>query len=772
MGLYPSFPWRKFYSLSLKDLLEARDLYHHHLINKKNVVATAVGLYLFRANDPELVDDYAASRGNAAPDWPDEEKPLDKVRLRPYSWPCILVFVKEWIHYRDFYRDDSASPEDMVPSMLYMPDGRIVSVCVVKAPACETEKEPVNLENLIFPDEWVGGGFPVIKKIQGEERVASIGCLVTDGNLIYALTNRHVSGTAGEEVYTIRRGELIRIGKSSEKQLSRSEFSKVYHDWPGKNVFVNLDVGLIEIEDIDDWTAQIYGIGRINEMADLYCNTISLDLVGETVRAFGCASHQMAGEIKGLFYRYKSIGGFEYVTEFFIGPGQPKERTRKSLESPAEIRGEAETPFWTRHGDSGTVWLLDAYEKNQKPIPIAIQWGGQIFANSEGGAKTPYALASCLSTVCNLLEVDILCDLNTGLDEYWGGMGHYTIGTKACDMISNSKLKLLMENNRNRISFYEQDIISDINLDGLSKMPFVPLADVPDLVWKARKGKYFRPWERVCHYADMDKPDKDGRTLFELCKSNLEQNVDIDVWREFYKGIEETDGGILPFRVWQIYKCMVDYVKKGQVAEFVTASGILAHYVGDACNPLHLSFKHDGDPGVLVPPPKKKKNVKNAEAGMQPKGKGVHSMYENNMIKLHTIEIVDYINRKIGSGIEAPGQVKGGKEAAISVINLMCGAYEMISPDCLIDAYDEIQSKRSRRDAAHFLWNTLGKKTCELMYMGCRCLASLWENAWIEGNGDVTAGDLSAVGPDEIRSLYLNAGFLPSLKINEFETVL
>jgi hypothetical protein len=34
-----------FVSLSLKDLLEARDQFHYHLMNKKNVVATAVGLY-------------------------------------------------------------------------------------------------------------------------------------------------------------------------------------------------------------------------------------------------------------------------------------------------------------------------------------------------------------------------------------------------------------------------------------------------------------------------------------------------------------------------------------------------------------------------------------------------------------------------------------------------------------------------------------------------------------------------------------------------------
>ena len=40
-----------FRSLSLRDLLEARDLYHFHLMNKANVVGTAIGLYLIRDDD-------------------------------------------------------------------------------------------------------------------------------------------------------------------------------------------------------------------------------------------------------------------------------------------------------------------------------------------------------------------------------------------------------------------------------------------------------------------------------------------------------------------------------------------------------------------------------------------------------------------------------------------------------------------------------------------------------------------------------------------------
>jgi hypothetical protein len=43
---------QSFESLSLKDLLEARDIFHYQLINKENVSATAIGLYRIRKSDP------------------------------------------------------------------------------------------------------------------------------------------------------------------------------------------------------------------------------------------------------------------------------------------------------------------------------------------------------------------------------------------------------------------------------------------------------------------------------------------------------------------------------------------------------------------------------------------------------------------------------------------------------------------------------------------------------------------------------------------------
>src|SRR5215813_11315670 len=157
-----------FRSLSIKDLLQARDLYHWHLMNKENVVGTAIGLYLIRKNDP----------------WPDRQSPADgrannpatyartfeNSEVRPYSWPCILVLVKEWVD-ADAFRGQR-SPASMIPPTLYLPDGRAAPVCVVEVQPGEPKPSP-NLATR-WPDSYLGGGFPLLQEVQGEEHVASV----------------------------------------------------------------------------------------------------------------------------------------------------------------------------------------------------------------------------------------------------------------------------------------------------------------------------------------------------------------------------------------------------------------------------------------------------------------------------------------------------------------------------------------------------------------------------------------------------------------------
>jgi hypothetical protein len=82
-----------------------------------------------------------------------------------------------------------------------------------------------------LPKNVLGGGYPVLADVQGEEHLASVGCLVTDGHLVCALTNRHVAGRPGEPIRSLLRGTKVRVGGSSEKQLSRRRFADVHTDW-------------------------------------------------------------------------------------------------------------------------------------------------------------------------------------------------------------------------------------------------------------------------------------------------------------------------------------------------------------------------------------------------------------------------------------------------------------------------------------------------------------------------------------------------------------
>jgi hypothetical protein len=152
--------------LSLRDLLAAREHFHWHLMHKQNVVATAVGRYRIRKSDPRPGS--TKPNGNAARSA--ERRPvrtLTNSEVRSYSWPAILVFVERWVD-----PDDFAHPDDAVPSAVYMPNGQKVPLCVI-----QVEKDDVRREGdaqFNYPASVIGGGYPVICDVQGQEHIASI----------------------------------------------------------------------------------------------------------------------------------------------------------------------------------------------------------------------------------------------------------------------------------------------------------------------------------------------------------------------------------------------------------------------------------------------------------------------------------------------------------------------------------------------------------------------------------------------------------------------
>jgi hypothetical protein len=781
----PLNPLTDFHSLSLRDLLEARDLYHLHLTERKGVLATAVGRYLIRQTDS----------------WPNQRpvvkgtgpKTLANVHIRPYSWPCVLVFVEKWVSEHELHRY-GYKPTDVVPNALHMPNGKVVPVCVVEAPPETLTRSGSHPP--VFPKSFIGGGYPVIADVQGEEHMASIGCLVTDGHTTYAVTNRHVTGSPGETLYTFVNGERRAIGVSSTRQVGRLPFAEVYEDWPGQNMYVNADVGLIEVTDKTMWTPQVYSIGVVDRLADLSIENISLQLVKARVRAYGCASGELYGRIWALFYRYKSIGGFEYVSDLFIGP-------------------RPGVPFQTYPGDSGTLWLLEpsgppdpddeptdptphpsddsrapqgvwkaprkrtAIVEKRMLRPLALQWGGHAFRSGNGMPSQSYVLATFLSTVCNRLEVDLVRDWGQALPEYWGTIGHFTIANIACNLVPGAKAKQFFKDNRLNITFELSDITAP-GTSGLSKKDFVPLADVPDLAWKigafVRGPRGHNP-EEPQHFADLDEPPPDGSpTLLEVCRNKA--NVHPAVWiahsRKFKKPKSKADpakhAGLLPFRVWQIFDEMVDFVKAGKEAEYLTAAGVLAHYIGDACQPLHCSFMHHGDPSDPVLRVIHHTTGKKAgKTETVDDSKEIHEDYEQNMFKGvrgHAMK-----TRLAAKATRARGRrIKNGREAAIETVAMMQAAFKRVPPKTLIKRYNQLlRADVSKTELLDRLWAEFGNDTVDVMAMGCRLLARLWGSAWVAGGGDKKIKGGTLKQPDLV-NCYRKKTFLKSFLLTQIGT--
>jgi len=738
----------QFNTLSLPELLRARDQFHPHLMHKANVVGTAVGRYLIRKDDSFPSK---SGRGGEQPrrEGPKPPRTLENSEVRDYSWPCVLVFVSKWVDEDEFRSGGRSSPADFVPKTIYLEDGLSVPVCVVLAPPVKSAPPALAPGELKFPASGLSGGYPIMARVQGAERVASIGCLLTDGHKVYALTNRHVAGEPGGQLTTLAGGREVPVGRSSAKQLGRLPFAEVYRPWPGRDVYVNMDVGLVELEDQTVWSPAVHGIGRLGPLADLSVYNLTLGLIGCPVRAHGCASGRMFGRVAALFYRYKSVGGFEYVADFLIGSRDNE-------------------PLRTRPGDSGSIWVVETGEAERDLMPLAVQWGGAVF--SGGAAPLPFALATNLSNVCRELEVELFRARDLARFEYWGPVGHYSIAAFACEQVASGKLKRLMLENRRRVSFEPDQITPSVN--DLSPESFVPLANVPDVVWKTRFGQtpYGRAsWENPNHYADLDYAPGGVASLDELTPTAA--SLRTATWREYYDAVGWTrtsERGLLPFRVWQIYKQMVGYVAARDLPRYVAAAGVLAHYIGDACQPLHGTYLTDGDPFRF---PNGNPSAQMLGLG-QGYGGGVHFAYESLM----PTENVEALRQGLAGTLGPSHQmdlVTGWRNAAFAAVELMRRARSLIPPMDLVQAYADLKNNGQAWRAPTVLWTQFGAQSVQVMADGYRTLAMLWDSAWAEGNGDdIPSAQLVRFSRETISGIYEDPDFVPSRTLDNVDPYL
>jgi len=76
---------RSFSSLSVKDLLDARDAYHVHLCHLDNVFATAIGRFLIRDTDPDYKRYVSVRERREGKDGSARARTLENSTVRPWS---------------------------------------------------------------------------------------------------------------------------------------------------------------------------------------------------------------------------------------------------------------------------------------------------------------------------------------------------------------------------------------------------------------------------------------------------------------------------------------------------------------------------------------------------------------------------------------------------------------------------------------------------------------------------------------------------------------
>ena len=207
----PFPPRRDYSSLSIKDLLDARDAYHVYLASLENVVGTAIGRYLIHRKDWYATHAPDDTRPEDYPRVTEPRTLLNSV-IRPWSWPAVLVFVSDW-------QEVGKLGSEIVPRTLYLADGRAVPTCVILARPDDKPAPPAPGHS--FNSSMVGGGYACMRQHQGEQGLGTFACLTRKGGSYYALTNRHVAGGDDEEVRAFIRGAYQRVGLTTNIAVDR-----------------------------------------------------------------------------------------------------------------------------------------------------------------------------------------------------------------------------------------------------------------------------------------------------------------------------------------------------------------------------------------------------------------------------------------------------------------------------------------------------------------------------------------------------------------------
>ncbi|MGM9484475.1 hypothetical protein ACS5PN_24985 [Roseateles sp. NT4] len=717
-------------TLSVRDLLEARDQYHVHIANLPTVIGTAIGRYRIRLSDPNFTDEHTEQTGKEL-----GARTLANSDFRPWSWPCVLVFVSEWLDRSKLSRH----PELAVPPVLYLPDGRQVRTCPVLVQRRVSNLPPA--DTALYAADKFGPNFQVHVADQGATRMGVASAVVEDGACAFALVSRHLtSGTEpGAPVFALPRGKKVGIGHITAHGVDSLPLADIYPGFAGRDTKLTLDAALVKLDSVGSTNSQYLGVGGFGPVIDLSSDKMSLNLIGCPLFTVLPGGMRTEGCVHGLFYRHASMGGVDSLAEFLIGPRRAGETVQ------------------TRPGDSGVTWFWDEMaDRGPKDAglppptafrPLAVQWGGHGFGTLNSSRATEFALATGFSSLCKALNVELVEDWRSGQSRYWGKVGHYNIGFAACFALQTSKAKAVFKANAQAIGVSDADIVAGKLPAATQTSQFIALADVPDLVWRRTRGK-----DKANHFADMDEAGRDafaGKTLMQLWQQ-APATRDPQVWDQFYSSIDPArkpeHRGALPFRVAELYKVMVQAVAAKQLDAYICAAGVLAHYIGDACQPLHVSQFHHGQADDDT-------------------DDAVHAVYEDDMLNQAADEVVAGVGQRVAAAPVRP-LFKGPMAAADAIVQLMRRTITELPPTEILEVYQRVHG----RGQAAAMWSALGERTLNRMADGAVTLATVWQSAWKEGKGEqnfTLAACKVAVPTTKLKKLYDTKGFAESRWLKE-----
>ncbi|MDB6056994.1 MAG: hypothetical protein JWO95_838, partial [Verrucomicrobiales bacterium] len=220
----------------------------------------------------------------------------------------------------------------------------------------------------------------------------------------------------------------------------------------------------------------------------------------------------------------------------------------------------------------------------------------------------------------------------------------------------------------------------------------------------------------------------------------------------------------------QLWDAMVASLKAKDVLRFVAVGGVMAHYVGDASQPLHCSFMHHGMPPMLKVDGRHYPVRRDSDAFDEFKHSApakIHGIYEETMLEIDAATALADVDDHIMNLGQFTGSIQSGHDAATAVIKLMWEAQQRLSPQKIIDADDPDLSAKKRAEA---LWknDAIRKPTITSLAQSVQVLAALWTAAWKAGNGNaLPSSQIVQFSEDDLQDVYRDRKFVPALSLDQ-----